>query len=714
MATVTTQGTTAGFAVGSALPAAVSGNSEYFVIVTTAGNMTPPGGVATDVHPGDWWLSTGTAYQLIDSGQATAVPATPFGFGTVYGCTTSTSATINTFLGFRAGRCIVTGGAANVFLGACSGAALATGTDNVFVGVFTGRTITDSQYNTFIGSQSGRSQAGGCFNTFTGAFSGFGSSGCDNTFIGYATGNNYRGNGNTGLGAQSMLYSDAGACFNTALGAYSMGQSGSYTPCNNVAVGYCSALYTEGCNNVAIGYNVQLPVVSASCQLAIGFDDGQFWLTGNSTKAIQPGAGIIDCAGSCGTSGQVLSSNGSNAIVWATPTIATPTTLGVVYASSNNSNQNVALGWNAGKSLNTGGNNTFIGQNAGCSQSGGFSNVAIGLNAACSLTSGNNTVIGVNSGKSITSGSYNVLVGEVTGCSLVTGGANTHVGFGAGTADTACYNTFIGNAAGKCSTTGCYNVALGESAFAFGAVTTATGATALGQGALRNTSGSGGSGSTAVGLNAGCCATTGTNNTFVGAVAGSNLTTGSCNVAIGYGVNLASATGNGQLAIGIGANNWLTGTSSFAIKPGAGIVDSTGSCGTAGQMLTSTGANQITWATPLSVKTTGTVTSGNTATLYQVSVPANQFVAGNILVTIQGTGYVNTYSSNFNYFWDGTATTVSGVNSVISNNASLNFSGSTIVSNVQLDVGQGGGVFSFYTIPQNGNVSYQVVVTRTV
>jgi hypothetical protein len=52
--------------------------------------------------------------------------------------------------------------------------------------------------------------------------------------------------------------------------------------------------------------------------LAIGFSATDNWLTGDSTKAIKPGAGIIDCAGSCGTVGQVLSSNGSNAIEWIT------------------------------------------------------------------------------------------------------------------------------------------------------------------------------------------------------------------------------------------------------------------------------------------------------------------------------------------------------------------------------------------------------------
>jgi hypothetical protein len=53
-----------------------------------------------------------------------------------------------------------------------------------------------------------------------------------------------------------------------------------------------------------------------SCQLAIGFATGSSWLTGNSTLAIKPGAGIIDCAASCGAANQVLVSTGANAIQW--------------------------------------------------------------------------------------------------------------------------------------------------------------------------------------------------------------------------------------------------------------------------------------------------------------------------------------------------------------------------------------------------------------
>jgi hypothetical protein len=68
VATVTPEGTLAGLTAGSALPAASSSNAQIFVIVTVTGTMTPPGGSATLVHIGDWWLSDGTSWVLLDVG----------------------------------------------------------------------------------------------------------------------------------------------------------------------------------------------------------------------------------------------------------------------------------------------------------------------------------------------------------------------------------------------------------------------------------------------------------------------------------------------------------------------------------------------------------------------------------------------------------------------------------------------------------------------
>ena len=80
LVTVTTAGTAQGFAIGSILPSPAAGNSEFFVIATVgAASYTPPGGSATVVNVGDWFLSNGTVWNLLDVGfQASyATTATP-------------------------------------------------------------------------------------------------------------------------------------------------------------------------------------------------------------------------------------------------------------------------------------------------------------------------------------------------------------------------------------------------------------------------------------------------------------------------------------------------------------------------------------------------------------------------------------------------------------------------------------------------------------
>ena len=68
MATVTTEGAGVGFTVGSVLPTPSATIAEYFVIVSTSGTMTPPGGSATAVNIGDWWLASNTAWTYIEAG----------------------------------------------------------------------------------------------------------------------------------------------------------------------------------------------------------------------------------------------------------------------------------------------------------------------------------------------------------------------------------------------------------------------------------------------------------------------------------------------------------------------------------------------------------------------------------------------------------------------------------------------------------------------
>ena len=61
VASVTSIGAADGFTVGAVLPAASSTTVNDFVIVTTPGTITPPGGVATVATDGDWFLVSQTS-----------------------------------------------------------------------------------------------------------------------------------------------------------------------------------------------------------------------------------------------------------------------------------------------------------------------------------------------------------------------------------------------------------------------------------------------------------------------------------------------------------------------------------------------------------------------------------------------------------------------------------------------------------------------------
>ena len=513
--------------------------------------------------------SCGTAGQVLMSngsnricwGTAAGAPvATPVVRGTVYGC----SGGNNTSVGCNALKSLTAGGSNTAF-----------GLDALC-------SVTISTSNTAMGD-SALSLSTGCQNTAVGAA---------------AIYQNASGTCNSSFGHHSMVFS-SGSC-NSAFGLCSLRSvSGS----SNVALGAnTGSLLTSGNSNVLVGPSVQAASATGSCQLAIGFDNGQNWLTGDSTKAIKPGAGLIDCANSCGTAGQVLMSTGSNSVCWGsagggTP-VATPTAVGTLFGCSNSAgtlatavgynallcnptgNWNVAVGSGAGQFLTTGQWNTFIGSFAGNIATTATGSVAIGINAAqlsngsgsvaignsAGYRSGNDNVTIGNASMSSTctcttrtvaigsstarfgSGNDNVTIGFGAACVPSCGGCNTVIGSGAlqgigTTATTAPCNTSLGFKTLNAATTACLNVALGFAA--------------------------------------GCSITSGAQNVLIGPNVGANCTTEACTLAIGYS--------NTAL--------WLTGDSTKAIKPGAGIIDCAGSCGTAGQVLMSNGLNAVCWGT---------------------------------------------------------------------------------------------------------------------
>ena len=299
------------------------------------------------------------------------------------------------------------GGWTNTVIGYCAAYSNTSGQGSVFVGPYAGQCIASGNYNAIFGQKAGRTIDAGGNNAIFGA--------------------------------------NAGSCFNS-------GSSG------NTFIGkYAARCQTGGSTNVAIGCDARLESSTGSNQLSIGLG-ANYWLRGDSSYNIRPGAGIEDCDGATGSSGQVLSSTGS-AIKWT-----------------------AAGGGGAGFSPDSQGN-LYAGTSAGaCSDSDTLCNIAIGECAGCKLDAGDfNVILGNNAGRNTTTGKTNFFGGYSAGCANVSGCYNVMFGLGAGKCPTAgnsrvfigqgageksCgnFNTFIGYYAGQCAGTGgsgSYNVAFG-------------------------------------------------------------------------------------------------------------------------------------------------------------------------------------------------------------------------------------------------------------
>lgn len=345
--------------------------------------------------------------------------------------------------------------------------------------------------------------------------------------------------------------------------------------------------------------------------------------------------------------------------------------------SAGNTCENVAVGTLALRCV-TGNNNTVIGSLAGYGLLGGGCNIFIGRNAACGNTSGNrNVVIGTDATTSSLTISCELVIGYNAGSNWLTGNSSLAIKPGAGIIDSlnscgtngqallstgsnaVCWgNIDIPNAtplnAGKILGWVCQSGFFGDAAVALGPqamccvytlastpfTTWNPGSTAIGNRAMGV---SAGAMNVAVGQCAlygpanfvgawnvalGCGALVGGGggncNVAVGIQAGCTLTLGNENVIIGPNVNVPDPLGNGQLAIGCAnGSNWLSGNSTLAIKPGAGIIDSTNSCGTSNMVLTSQG-NSVQWKSvnsAIAAPNYGSFLNTGTQTLTTVNVP---------------------------------------------------------------------------------------------
>jgi hypothetical protein len=250
-----------------------------------------------------------------------------------------------------------------------------------------------------------------------------------------------------------------------------------------------------------------------------------------------------------GTSAQVLSTNGSGTLSWATAggaSAATPTALGTVYGITPAGTAAVALGYQAATTTTSATGVTAIGYQAG--QNNTSNNVtAIGYQAGQSNTGTANTFVGLQSGSANTSGTQNSSLGQGSFGANTTGSNNVAIGRDSLQAnDTADNNTALGYKALYGNTTGSNNTAVGYQALV--ANTTATVNVAVGKNAFASITT--GSGNVAVGEGAGGTLATNNNNIYIGQQAISSGTNVSYEIMVG-----SNFTGKGSNTAFISANS---------------------------------------------------------------------------------------------------------------------------------------------------------------
>lgn len=514
VSSVTSVGTSRGYTTAAVLPAASSITNNSYVIVTTPGTFTPPGGTSTVATKGDWFLASQTSpgvfeWEFLNVGfDAPAATTTTAGI-------VELATNVETATGTDATIAVTPAGLASAYIPKAALTAKGTLISASAPGVPSALAVG---LDNCVLVACNAAPTGLCWTSppVTGI-----PCGC--------------------ITAKGTLISGTAASTPTALPVGN--DNYVLTACNAASTGLCWA---------------PVPPSGIPCSCVVGKGAIITGTAGSAPAGLPVGLDnqvLVACSGcACG-------------LTWATPAVtpspATPTLAGVVLGRTDTSN--AALGCNA---LLPG-----VGSN----------NVAIGLAALRSNQTNDNIAIGFAALCSNTTGFQNTAVGHIAMCSLVcltanpTASANQNVAVGSTALckmTSGLSNDAVGALAMQNFTSGCYNVSLGGySSFAYAS----------------------GNFSTAVGHRALNCAT-GCCNTSLGAFAGENITTGCGNVAIGPFTQIANPAGNNQLTIGYGVGaNWLTGSSTLAIKPGAGIIDCTNTCGVLGQVLMSTGANSVCW-----------------------------------------------------------------------------------------------------------------------
>ena len=520
------------------------------------------------------------------------------------------------------------------------GPGLGNGHNNLALGTSMGSGT--GKRNTAIGSRALENYSGTSFD--------------NNTAVGYyALQKVTDGQQNTALGAETMFELTTGD-HNTAIGAQTIINS---TGSGNTALGYrAGETLTTGSNNILIGKNANVSsnnlsnaivigagaIVNASNKIQLG--DTNITNVGTSGSIT---AGAITIPNTDGLANQVLKTDGSGILSWATPSTSTPTFLygtenvlldGTTSPNIGSMHRSVGLGYLTLNSVTSGNKNVAIGARSMQYNTTGYMNVGIGWNSLNkNTTGGRNIAIGGSEALDAnTTGSNNLAIGDrsmtynVSGQSNVAIGSNSLLNNNSGN-----YNTMVGVEAGssirtESGNTGNDNVGLGYRALQLNYSGDRN--VAIGWDALRRTKGSSNIG---LGYRAGWYNVDGNNNTFIGKQAG---------IGAGNATNLSNTTAIGANAIVDASNKIRLGDSNItnietsgSITAGAITIPNTD--GTANQVLKTDGSGTLSWT---SIDTSGPVygssmvtqSSATAAADSQIDLPGLSFRWNNGALEVRG------------------------------------------------------------------------------
>jgi hypothetical protein len=370
--------------------------------------------------------------------------------------------------------------------------------DIVVNGITIGKGSGQNDQNTALGSGAlNSSNANGTRNTAVGALAltnYVGTSFDNNTGVGYFNMIGLTtGGGNTSVGAETM-FNVASGSNNTGIGNQSLiSTSGN----NNVGVGTRSGDgLTTGSNNTFIGTQAKTTNVGASISNATAIGYGAEVTSSNTiqlgntdvTNVKTSGtvsSGTVTYPNTHGTVNQVLTTNGSGALSWSTPSSGGATSVGAIDSASNANGASITaneLKLAPADSTNGGivttGNQTFAGNKSfisditvngikvgvGGTNSTAFENVNVGINSLTVNTSGHrNSAFGESSLSLNTIGNENTAYGAYSLQNNTLGSVNNALGKSAlANNDEGNQNTSIGGYSLYLNTSGNRNTAIGN------------------------------------------------------------------------------------------------------------------------------------------------------------------------------------------------------------------------------------------------------------